>query len=182
VRAAAAVAVFLCVMAIALTFQFQAMLVVLLGGAIVFGCLLCWAVWDQRRAKGKEPAFVDELEVDENNLRYSAFAGRVEAITWSDVVRVEYYFGEPDFPDPLVGLAPSKEWRFYGSSGTLSVPELRDHSERLTVWCVRKFPGFRDTLLEEAMSSKEPKTWLLWKREGERPNRALQPTPASGRG
>jgi hypothetical protein len=86
-------------------------------------------------------------------------------MAWSDVVRVEYYFGEPDVPDPLVGLAPINEWRLYGSGRPLSVPELQDHSTRLADWCGRKLPGFRHALLEEALSSKEFHAWLLWKRD-----------------
>jgi hypothetical protein len=127
--------------------------------------ICAWAIWkDRRRSKLR---FVDKLVVDDKAIRYSEFSHRTETMDWSEIDRVVYYFGPPDFPDPLVGYAPDREWQFYRHGRSIYVPDLGDHSRELAQWCGRKLPGFRADLLDQARTSIEQKSWVLWQRTGQ---------------
>jgi hypothetical protein len=111
------------------------------------------------------PKWVNRLEIDERAIVYSEFADTPARIDWSEVVRVTFYRGAPDYPDPLVGMAPDIEWRFYRSElNFLPVPHLADHSERLQSWCARHLAGFNVRCAEEALASDADGEWELWRR------------------
>ena len=156
------VAAFLSCLGLAAFFEPKAMLIWLIIGLIAFCGLMLWGARGQKKMGSKGAEFVNKLEIDEDQLRYSQFADRTETICWNEIRKVDYFFGEPDYPDPWAGFAPEMEWRFHGQRGLLGVPHT--HSEQLATWCVRKLPGFRSNLVGEALSSKEYGTWILWER------------------
>ena len=137
------------------------------GFAVAIGLLAMAAicVWVMRNRKGQH-LFVNELAVDDAAIRYSEFSDRTVTMSWEEIERVVYYFGPPDFPDPWAGLAPDRAWQLYraGSGVSIHVPDMHDHSRRLTQWCARRLPGFRADLLDEARASREEKSWILWQR------------------
>jgi hypothetical protein len=111
------------------------------------------------------PKWVNRLEIDERGVVYTGFEHKPARIAWSDVTRVTFYRGDPDYPDPWAGMAPDIEWRFYrGALSFLSVPHLADHSERLHAWCERHLAGFDAHAAQEALTSSADGEWVLWRR------------------
>ena len=164
----------------ALSFYFNpAVTLCLVGiGIASFGAAMLCIFIVRKVAGRKHLAFVDELKMDNHLLRYTEYRGRTESIGWNDIRKVEYYYGEPDFPDPLVGMAPVPEWRVYGERSFIS---LRDsHNARLIKHFTKRLPGFRTHIARRVISNRELGTWILWDQDSERPNSSLQPTPQSG--
>jgi hypothetical protein len=86
------------------------------------------------------------------------------------VERVLFYCGEPDFPDPMAGLAPIAEWRFVclPDHRSVHVPLAAENTTRLADWCAKQLPGFAVATLEEALTLSREGHWLLWSRETSR--------------
>lgn len=135
----------------------------LLGFVALTLPILAWGWWQDRGTV----IVVDRLEIDESGIVYAYFNTDEErSVGWSEVSKVVFYHGEPDFPDPMVGMAPVKYWELtvQGIERSLEVPDSGKNSQRLVTWCARKLTGFDRSTAEEAVNSSLEGRWILWER------------------
>ena len=125
--------------------------------------IVAWGWWQDRGTV----TVVDRLQIDESGISYAYFNTDEErSIGWSAVSKVAFYYGEPDFPDPMVGMTPVKYWEltYQGTVRSLEVPDSGQNSQRLVRWCARKLAGFDRSTAEEAVNSSLEGRWILWER------------------
>ena len=75
----------------------------------------------------------------------------------------DFYHGEPDFPDPLVGMAPIAEWQFIYLPDYRSavVPHSDRDTSRLASACETHLPGFDTATLRDVSGLAREGHWLL---------------------
>src|SRR5690349_11216568 len=78
----------------------------LLGFVLLSLLVVAWDRWQDRGRL----RWVNRLDIDESGVAYADFATREQRIAWCDVSRVVFYYGEPVYPDPMVGMAPVRYW------------------------------------------------------------------------
>jgi hypothetical protein len=141
--------------------------VALLVAAAVFAL---FTLWDRWRATAR-PRYVDRLDIDDAGFKYTAIEPYFEGARWADVQRVLFYYGEPDFPDPLAGMAPIAEWQFvylpdHQSADVQSavVPHSDRDTPRLASACEKHLRGFDTATLRDVSGFAREGHWLLWER------------------
>ena len=139
-----------------------AALVALLVAAAVIVLFVLWDRWRNKR----RPRYVDRLEIDDVGFKYTAIGPSSEGARWADVQRVLFYHGEPDFPDPLVGMASIAEWQFIylPDSRSAVVPHSDRDTPRLASACEKHLPGFDSATLRDVARLAREGHWLLWDR------------------
>ncbi len=142
--------------------NFAAALVALLVAAAVLSLSVLWDRW---RSKGR-PRYVNRLDIDDAGFKYTEFEPYSEGARWADVQRVHFYYGEPDFPDPLAGMAPIAEWQFIYQPDHRSavVPHSDRDMPRLASACEKHLPGFDTATLRDVSGLAREGRWLLWER------------------
>jgi hypothetical protein len=134
--------------------------------AVVALSVVSVVTWLERRRATTSTRWVDRLDIDDAGFKYTASEPYPEGARWSDVHRVLFYHGEPDFPDPLVGMAPVAEWHFvYLPDYRFAyVPHSTRHTTRLSAACEQHLPGFDSALLRDVSRLERKGLWLLWER------------------
>ncbi len=135
------------------------------------------AGWLARRRRKPSGRFVDRLDIDDVGFSYTAIETYPEGARWKDVHRVLFYHGEPDFPDPLAGMAPIAEWIFvsFPEYRSAHVPHSPRHTARLADACAKHLPGFDLATLRDASRLEREGHWLLW--ESTRTSASSDPVP-----
>jgi len=125
--------------------------------------IVAWGRWQDRG----QLRWVDRLDIDESSVAYADFEIYEKRIAWGEVSKVVFYHGEPDYPDPQVGMAPVRYWKLTdeGTARSLEVPDFGDHSQRLASWCSRKLAGFDRSVAEEVLKSPLENRWVLWEKK-----------------
>jgi hypothetical protein len=139
---------------------------VLAALAISLLVFLLVVAWDRWQDRGRV-RFVDRLDIDESGIAYAYFNTDESRIAWCEVSKVVFYHGEPDYPDPMVGMMPVQYWEFIleGTARSLHVPALGKHDQRLASWCARKLAGFDRSVAEEVLKSSQENRWVLWEKK-----------------
>jgi hypothetical protein len=135
----------------------------LLGFLLLSLLVVAWSRWQDRG----QLRWVDRLDIDESGVAYADFDTHEKRIAWCEVSKVVFYHGEPDYPDPQVGMAPVRYWEltYEGTVRSLDVPDLGNHSQRLASWCSRKLAGFDRSVAEEVLKSPLENRWVLWEKK-----------------
>jgi hypothetical protein len=135
---------------------------------VVASLAMVLLTWLDRRRGNTRARWVDRLDIDDTGFKYTAFEPHSEGARWSDVHRVLFYHGEPDFPDPLAGMAAVAEWHFVYLPDYRSahVPHSARDTPRLAAACAKQLPGFDVALLREVSTLEREGHWLLWERPG----------------
>lgn len=164
--------IFLAILAVALELDPRRMLLFLAGLTAVwtvlfFVIVLVIGLLDKRKNQCL-PRYLDRLDIDDGGIRYTELEGRPEGIAWSALSSVFFYYGPPDYPDPLFGMTWVRHWELIAAAPypALEVPDLANHSARLVQAFAGRLPGFSIETAEKAVKSSEQRRWLLWKRNG----------------
>lgn len=159
---------FVLLVGVAVASVYDPYIVLGIAGFFLFGFIalaLPIGVWSWWRDRG-QPTWLYRLDIDEVGIKYALFHTGEKRIAWSDVSKVVYYHGEPDFPDPNVGMAPLRQWEFYSDTGrSLDIEDVGDRGQRLARWCSKKLAGFDGPAADERLSSTLEGRWLLWERQ-----------------
>ncbi len=138
----------------------------LLAAASAAIVVVSFSVWLDRRRNPVRTRWVDRLEIDDAGFAYTDMEPYSEGARWAEVGRVLFYYGEPDFPDPLAGMAPIAEWQFVSLPDHRSahVPHSNRHTPRLAAACEKHLPGFDAATLRDVSRLEREGHWLLWDR------------------
>jgi len=133
---------------------------------VLLSAAFAWIAWRNRHRRKDHSRWVDRLDIDDTGFTYTAFEPYPEGARWTDVHRVLFYHGEPDFPDPHAGMAPVAEWHFVYLPDYRSahVPHSTRDTPRLAAACEKHLPGFDAALLRRVSTLEEEGHWLLWDR------------------
>jgi hypothetical protein len=134
-----------------------ALFVALFG--LVAGAMILRNLWKNRGKPRPRPD--PRATLDDRGVRFGR-PGEERTVPWDAIVSLSLYYGEPDFPDPLVGNAWVREWRFRGRDGLLEIDGYFLDARELSRWAARKLPGFDARAAWAAWDSESGGHTVLW--------------------
>ena len=147
-------------MSIVLWLVLFAVLFTLVAGAVV--------LVDRWKNRGKpRPLPEPRARLDERGVSYGR-PGEEHTIPWASLDSLAFYYGAPDYDDPMFGGVWDREWRFRSRELSLEIDGYYLDLPKLVKWAERKLPGFDASAARAAWDSDAGEEVVLWSSERQR--------------